>query len=364
MPNEIFIDMKDWLASGKIKSPQHQPFVYSYYWYVSYLWNSAKYAEVDITQSSIKETLGYNHRDKRLNYIIKEDGLLDEMGYTYCTRDYPIYWVPQENGETKPIMYSDYKGDIEEYLNLIVRHRNSPKVFYKKPIKVTENKNSHSISKEIFDICMKDNQLSRLGFYFYGVLLNIKNSNNPTISNDMLAEITGMTTAVVIRIKTRLFQLGLIQGLLSIGASEGEKKVFMFLNDSGLRFSSEYSFPDLKGIGDGLLRFDFAILDDNMNVRALVEFDGAHHSRDVDFTGTSDDKGKSYHLQTVAHDIAKNNYSKEKNIPLLRIPHWKIDEADEILEEFLIHNNLIKETVSLKRMLSKKRKKKEMIETL
>lgn len=55
-------------------------------------------------------------------------------------------------------------------------------------------------------------------------------------------------------------------------SSHGESLISQILLQNNINFIKEYTFSDLKYIN--LLRFDFAILDDNNNIQFLIEFDG------------------------------------------------------------------------------------------
>lgn len=106
--------------------------------------------------------------------------------------------------------------------------------------------------------------------------------------------------------------------------SKGEQKIRHWMEDKELNFKSQYSFDDLKDIG--LLRFDFAILDVNDNVLQLIEYDGIGHY-DINSFGE-----KSYN-SIKCHDQMKNNYCKQNNIPLLRIPYWEFENIENIFQE-------------------------------
>lgn len=112
--------------------------------------------------------------------------------------------------------------------------------------------------------------------------------------------------------------------------SKGEKRIRKFLKSNNIKFKSQYEFNDLKGIGGGLLRFDFAIFDDKNNLKMLIEYDGIFHFKKV----YKDDS----HEMLVEHDKRKNEYCKRNNIPLLRIPYTKYDKIEEILKNILINN--------------------------
>src|SRR5437763_8036906 len=102
MPNEIFDDFKSGFDSGV-----HKAFAYSYYYVVNYLYRYTKYSFGErFTQPEIMEFLGYSASNKKLNYITKKDGLLDQIGYTKTTTDYPVQWN----------FDSDYAGKSLEFV--------------------------------------------------------------------------------------------------------------------------------------------------------------------------------------------------------------------------------------------------------
>lgn len=117
-------------------------------------------------------------------------------------------------------------------------------------------------------------------------------------------------------------------GQVSCGCANsiGEYKIAQLLIENNIPFEKEYSFPDLKDIN--LLRYDFAIFDKDNNVIRLVEFDGNQHKSDnIRYTETAHQ-----------HDIMKNHYALQNNIPLIRIPYEMRDKMtlEDILgEKFL-----------------------------
>ena len=105
-------------------------------------------------------------------------------------------------------------------------------------------------------------------------------------------------------------------------ASRGEIKIFQILQESGLEFAEEYSFPDLVSNTGRPLRFDFAVFDDQHNIDFLIEFQGIQHYE------AKEKFGEQY------NDMKKREYCRDHNITLVIIPYW--DEArvnyDYILE--------------------------------
>ena len=95
--------------------------------------------------------------------------------------------------------------------------------------------------------------------------------------------------------------------------SFGEEAVAIFLTELNIKFQKEYTFDDLRGIGGGLLRFDFAIFKDE-ELTHLIEFDGIQHF---------DENNNFYRESTVKHDQMKNDYCTKNNIRLIRITDYE-----------------------------------------
>ena len=100
--------------------------------------------------------------------------------------------------------------------------------------------------------------------------------------------------------------------------SVGELKIKKILDENKILYQREYSFPDLLGAGGGKLRFDFGILDQNNNLLYLIEYDGIQHFK-LNCFGTEQE---DFNI-LKQHDKLKDDYCKEHNIPLIRIPYTK-----------------------------------------
>lgn len=107
--------------------------------------------------------------------------------------------------------------------------------------------------------------------------------------------------------------------------SHGEYKISQLLNDANLYFESEKKF-DTCILPSGIqARFDFFV--DN---KYLIEFDGIQHFSEIhsEFFANSLD-------EIQERDEYKNNWCKENNIPLIRIPYSilpKLTIQDLLLE--------------------------------
>ena len=118
-------------------------------------------------------------------------------------------------------------------------------------------------------------------------------------------------------------------GCLTISA--GELQIMNLLEESKILYQKEYTFSDLKSEKGYYLRYDFAILDNNNNVNRLIEFDGEQHFKDK--TGFWDTEA------TRRYDNIKNEYAKNHNIPLVRIPYTHLSTLT--LQDLLNDNFLI-----------------------
>lgn len=96
--------------------------------------------------------------------------------------------------------------------------------------------------------------------------------------------------------------------------SIGEEKIKNILISNQIPFKREYTFEDLISPKNSLLRFDFAILDKEKNVKYLIEYDGIQHFHPIERFGGAE--GFNYLKKC---DELKNQYCKKHNIPLLRI---------------------------------------------
>ena len=100
-------------------------------------------------------------------------------------------------------------------------------------------------------------------------------------------------------------------------ASRGQIKIFEILQQSGLQFVEEYSFPDLVSSSGRPLRFDFAIFDDQHNIDFLIEYQGIQHYKPKPkFGGMTGLKKQQF------FDMKKREYCKKHNINLILIPYW------------------------------------------
>lgn len=111
----------------------------------------------------------------------------------------------------------------------------------------------------------------------------------------------------------------------NLNTTKGEKKIQHFLTNSCIQFKEQYKFDQCKHTKE--LRFDFAVFDKN-DLKYLIEYDGEHHFMPISAFG-----GDSEYEETKKRDKIKNEFCKNNNVELYRIPYWKYDEIESILSK-------------------------------
>lgn len=98
-----------------------------------------------------------------------------------------------------------------------------------------------------------------------------------------------------------------------------------------INFKKQYAFADCKD--KYVLRFDFAILNAESQVIALIEVDGEQHYRAINFFG-----GEENLEYNQLHDKIKSDYCKENNLPLIRISYIDLrnGQYEQILNENIV----------------------------
>ena len=115
-----------------------------------------------------------------------------------------------------------------------------------------------------------------------------------------------------------------MQGCPKCKASKSEIIIMNYLNKKSISFEYQKKFKDCKFKQH--LSFDFFLPYYNL----CIEYDGIQHFKEIDFFG-----GKERLIQQRNFDNIKNEYCKNKNINLLRIPYTKHIYITEILDSYL-----------------------------
>ena len=118
--------------------------------------------------------------------------------------------------------------------------------------------------------------------------------------------------------------------------SIGENNIKNILNTHNISYKSQFIFSDLVSDMGRCLPYDFAIFDENQQIKRLIEFDGDQHQKPYEYFG-----GEEKFLRVQKNDALKNQYALSHNIPFVRIPYSKRDSM--VLEDLLGPQYLIKE---------------------
>lgn len=110
-------------------------------------------------------------------------------------------------------------------------------------------------------------------------------------------------------------------------SSVGEANIQKVLQENNIVFEKQKTFSDLISNLGGYLRYDFYLPQYNR----LIEFDGIQHYKKTNFFNTS--------LEDMQYkDGLKNDYAKNHNIDLIRIPY---QERDNITLDLILGNKYL-----------------------
>ena len=127
----------------------------------------------------------------------------------------------------------------------------------------------------------------------------------------------------------RLLRSGTVQSCGCL-CSKGEEKIKDILTKNSINFISQYNFNDcIFPNTNKLAKFDFYIPDKNY----LIEYDGEQHFR-IAFRSRGD---TDLFEKIQFRDEFKNQYCKNHNIPLIRIPYTKYETLS--LEDLLLETS-------------------------
>ena len=107
-------------------------------------------------------------------------------------------------------------------------------------------------------------------------------------------------------------------------SSKGEELIARILRENSVPYTQQKTFEDCRNPEtNAMFRFDFWI-----NQNYLLEYDGEQHFREISF-------GRDNLEERQMHDKLKNEYCKEHNISLIRIPYTRYEKLclDDLLLE-------------------------------
>lgn len=190
LPNNIFRTLSTTIKSKSGKTNSQQiAFSYVYLITVGFLYKYAHYVDVDnatyLQNSDIKELLGYSKTTKSIDKIIKRNGVLDELGLTATTKDYPIGFHLSKTDSINNIPLREFQTISEaddrmlDLTKRIVKNRNYET---KEPLYMTKERDDNEYGtlygiEKTHDITIRelmaflfDEEMDCLDFLIYGFI--------------------------------------------------------------------------------------------------------------------------------------------------------------------------------------------------
>lgn len=188
VPNSIFKTLSTSIRNKNGKTNiQQVAFAYCYLISIAFLYKYTHYVDIDnntyVQNADIKELLGYNRTTKSIDTVIKKNGILDSIGLTETTKDYPVLFemIGDELINGIPLRKFTIIDDVDDNLHImiksIVKNRNYE---IKEPLFLTytfdENEygtlynyeNTHKITIDEFLHLLKDESTNNIDFLLYG----------------------------------------------------------------------------------------------------------------------------------------------------------------------------------------------------
>lgn len=116
--------------------------------------------------------------------------------------------------------------------------------------------------------------------------------------------------------------------------SNQELEVKNILEQNNIIFKyDEPFFEDLISINGGICRYDFILFNKNNEIIRLIEVDGEQHFKPIKLFG-----GEEEFKKRLENDKRKNEYAKNHNFPLVRIPYT---EQGKVTLEMILGNKYL-----------------------
>lgn len=251
--------------------------------------------------------------------------ILYESYHCPCTKSKSRYNVDYYLKKLKEMGLDDeYEMYTETFVNsnqkMKFKHLKCGTIFWKTPTDFFSNNqycnmcvNQGSITPEMLKSYMRENNL---------ILLDSIDSN---ISKKKLLNVQCNLCKSIFTTTIQYLDNEVLCKCRKTNSSKGEKRIAKFLKENQIEFEVEKKFKDLKNKES--LRFDFYLSDLNI----AIEYDGIHHFKPIEHFG-----GKIYLEETKKRDEIKNNYCRDNEITLIRIPYYNYNSIEDILSEFIL----------------------------
>lgn len=237
IPNEIFED----LSNADLKSWKHRAFSYTYYYLINYTYRNTLYNKnpMDYSQDNIIKSI--IQKSNTISYITKKNGVLDQIGYTETTNNYPLTY------------YMD--GNILEFSTIkeiegLVKNEVGNRYFIKRPKKSFKRfnnedctgtyydmQNTHYISIQRFIEMLSDVDLGYVAIYIYGYLsmMSDRFPKGFKVSNKELATVIGCTERTISKYTKLLEDRGFIKSEREVYGFKLLEKKYTVIDKHDLR---------------------------------------------------------------------------------------------------------------------------------
>lgn len=255
------------------------------------------------------------HRDMGIQKMRRGNMHRDIKGCKCCRGEMPEWYVKKQINEMHPNLeiVGDYKNKTS---SLLCKCKIHDYTFSTIPQRLLIGRGCYYCGIEKV---VKHNTLSQEEF--------VKKAHEANPDVEVVSEYTGYHNEITLRCKKCSYEWVTSAGsFLANGTRcrkcsytyKGEDQVIDALNDLGLSFIHQYKFDDCKDKKS--LPFDFYIQQYNL----CIEFDGLQHYEPR--------FGEDNLRKTKEHDKIKDEYCKNNDIHLLRIPYWESNNISEIIK--------------------------------
>lgn len=184
IPNGLYLDLVE-----NIESTQQVAFAYSYLVLSAFLYKYSHYVDYDnktyIQNKDFKQILGYGANTKSIDCILRKGSILDEIGLTALTNDYPVssYYLDEKINKVNAIEFTMRQEikDIENITNDIIKDIVKNKNYkIKKPLFLFQYKDdigtlydydrTHRIELKEFMEIIYNRDLGTIGLYLYAYI--------------------------------------------------------------------------------------------------------------------------------------------------------------------------------------------------
>lgn len=237
IPNEIFKD----LGEVEFKNWKHKSFAYSYHYLISYLYRVTIYGNTPETYCQESVISSIYKKSEHVSYITKRNGLLDKMGYTISTSDFPVTYSFDAEGI---LQFYKFKA-LQKQVGKEIMPSLGGRFFIKEPVKAFirfddedftgtfyDAQNTHQIKVSDFIDIIKNDNLGYVGLYVYAYLVYYCNKfpNGYTLSNKEFSNFLGANERTVAKYTLELEDKGFIRTSRQKSEDRLFKKIY-FLNN-------------------------------------------------------------------------------------------------------------------------------------